>query len=330
MTGHDIIVVGGSAGSVDVLRQLCAGLPKDLPASIFVVVHVGMQTGDLLPSILTEAGPLPALMAQDGDRFERGRIYVAPSDRHLMLGNGIIRLGSGPRENLSRPAIDPLFRSAALNYGPHVIGVVLSGYLNDGASGLVAVKRCGGLTVVQAPSDASVSEMPLQALESCDVDHKATAAEMAGVLTRLVQEPAGPVLPVAQDIAMEAQVALGRACDSPTLRQFAAPFTHSCPACGGVLSEMYDKEPLRFRCQVGHAYTALCLDREQEAATQEALVVALRTLEARATLLERMAADAQEKGRVRSAADFAARAEEYRRHAEAVRTVLSAEPAASP
>ncbi len=191
LAGHDVIVIGGSTGSIGALQKICAGLPADLPAAVFVVVHVGAIGRNLLAGILDVAGALPAATAEDGQVSQHGRIYVAPADRHLLLAYGVIRLGCGPHENMTRPAIDPLFRSAAAGYGPRVIGAVLSGRLNDGAAGLAAVQRCGGLTVVQSPSDAEAADMPCAALKGCDVHYTAPAADLGPLLAQLARTPQG-------------------------------------------------------------------------------------------------------------------------------------------
>src|ERR1700712_2043370 len=191
---HRVIVVGGSTGAVAAVRKICADLPPDLPAAVFIVVHIGSQGRDLLAEQLNKAGPLPAITADDGMVFEPGHIYVAPADSHLLLDATAVRLGRGPRENMTRPAVDPLFRSAALSHGPEVIGLVLSGLLNDGASGLAAVKDCGGVTVVQNPADAEAEEMPLGALEACDVDYRAPVGELAALLSELARTTAGPAV----------------------------------------------------------------------------------------------------------------------------------------
>jgi two-component system, chemotaxis family, protein-glutamate methylesterase/glutaminase len=163
MSTRDIIAIGGSTGALDALKCIFANLPADLQAAVFVVMHIASDGGDMLADILDAAGPMAVKMAAEGDIIENGRAYVAPAGRHLLVDKGTIRLGQGPRENMVRPAVDPLFRSAALSYGPRVIGVVLSGMLDDGAAGLAAVKRCGGLTVVQDPADAQADDMPLRA-----------------------------------------------------------------------------------------------------------------------------------------------------------------------
>ena len=165
MSTRDIISIGGSTGALDALKRIFANLPADLPAAVFVVMHIASDGGDMLADILDAAGPMAVKLAAEGDIIENGRAYVAPAGRHLLVDKGTIRLGQGPRENMVRPAVDPLFRSAAVSYGPRVIAVVLSGMLDDGAAGLAAVKRCGGLTIVQDPADAQADEMPLNALD---------------------------------------------------------------------------------------------------------------------------------------------------------------------
>jgi two-component system, chemotaxis family, protein-glutamate methylesterase/glutaminase len=319
MAFHDIIAIGGSAGAVDTLQRLCAAFPADLPASVFAVIHMGVQRNDLLAGLLDRSGPLHAVTAVHGAPIERGMIYVAPSDLHLLVVDDTIQLGRGPRENSTRPAIDPLFRSVALTYGPRVIGVVLTGFLNDGSAGLAAIKRCGGIAVVQNPSDAPADEMPINALRCCDVDYRAPTADIPALLARLTREPAGTAVPGPPDIALEVEIALGNALDTPSLESIAAPVALTCPGCGGVLSELHAKPPLRFRCQIGHGYTAEVLDREQADPTQEAILVALRIVQERVTLTERMAKDARASGRNYSASTLEQRLEELRRHADTLR-----------
>jgi len=176
VSNHDIIAIGGSTGALDTLKCIFADFPADLPAAVLVVTHISSDGRNMLAAILDAAGPLTVKTATEGDIIENGHAYTAPADHHLLIDNGIIRLGHGPRENMARPAIDPLFRSAALSYGPRVVGVVLTGLLDDGAAGLAAIKRCGGITVVQDPADAEADSMPLSALSACDIDYRAPTA----------------------------------------------------------------------------------------------------------------------------------------------------------
>ena len=319
---HDIIVLGGSTGAIEAVQTVCAGLPVDLPAAVFVVVHIAGHSQNLLAGLLRKTGPLRAVTAEDGMTPEAGCIYVAPANSHLLLIGETLRLGRGPRENMTRPAADPLFRSAALSHGPRVIGVVLSGLLNDGASGLVAVKQCGGIAVVQDPQDAGADEMPLGALEACDVDYRASAADMGALLGKLAHQPSGLEAPKPRGLALEVDIALGRPCDASIIAPIAEPVALSCPSCGGVLSAMKEEGPTRYRCQVGHGFTAEALAVDQESSTDEALRVALRIIGERATLAERMAKDARKKGRFSSAHLLEDRVAELRVHAELIREIL--------
>ena len=200
-----IIAVGASAGGVEALKRLASDLPADLPAAVFVVLHVGQTS--YLSEILDRAGLLRTTKAESGEAFELGRIYVAPPGFHLLLHNDHMLLRRGPRENLARPAIDPLFRSAACSYGARVIGVLLSGSMSDGTAGLRAIKAVGGVTVVQDPNDAAVPDMVRSALRHVEIDHCVPIAGMAALLTRLASEPAGETLPVPPGIRLEAAVA---------------------------------------------------------------------------------------------------------------------------
>lgn len=315
---RDIIAIGGSAGSGAVLRQLIGDLPADFPASVFVSTHMPAHAPALLSESLSSRTAIPVAQAIDGQPIEPGRVYVAAPDRHLLLVDGTIRLGEGPRENMVRPAIDPLFRSAALAYGPRVVGVVLTGMLNDGASGLHAIKACGGTAVVQNPMDAEAEQMPVAALETTDVDHVVPASELGHLLVSIAGSDAGPAQQPSADLRMEVQIAAGVRLGSDRLRQLATPSPLSCPDCHGVLSEMRDTHPLRYRCQIGHASTAQVLAARGDE-VDEAIRVAMRVMEERVTLVERMALDARQAGRAAVAELYEGRAEEYRRYATTLR-----------
>ena len=321
--GHrDIIAIGGSAGAVDAVGRLCRDLPADLAATLFIVIHVGARGNNLLAGIFDARSPIAISTAVDGEIPLPGHAYVAPAGRHLLVIDGVVRLGGGPRENMARPAIDPLFRSAALSFGPRVIGVVLTGMLNDGASGLADIKRCGGITVVQNPADACVPDMPWGALHASDVDYRAPLADMAALLTRLAGEEAGPPVAVPPDIGTEVGIALGRRSDSEVLARFSHPVALSCPGCGGVMSQVGHRPPLRFRCQVGHAYTAEALAAEKEGSVDEAVRVALRIMEERAVLTGQMADDARRTGRGAAADSYEERLRESRAHARILRRAM--------
>jgi two-component system, chemotaxis family, protein-glutamate methylesterase/glutaminase len=322
MSNRDIIVIGGSAGATAPLKEILGRLPTTIPAAIFIVLHIPAHGIGILATVASAAGKLPVRQAESGMVIENGHVYLAAPDHHLLLAENHIVLGRGPRENMVRPAIDPLFRSAALHYGPRVVGVVLSGLLSDGAAGLNAIKRCGGFTLVQDPSDAIADEMPLRALESTTVDLCVPGARIGDVLSDLAMETAGARLPAPPEIRLEVAIAAGERTGSDRLAPVARPAALTCPACGGVLSEINAAPPLRFRCQVGHAYTADALAKEQEGNVDEALRVALRIIEERAELVHRMAEDGRQSGRRAVAQMYEARSTEYREYADMIRRVM--------
>ena len=314
MAKRDVIAIGGSAGSIGVLRHICRSLPKNLPASVLVTVHMAANNPNLLAGILDSAGPLPASTAVDGEALALGRIYVAAADHHLAIEGRTVRLGRGPRENMARPAIDPLFRSVGISAGSRAIGVLLSGMLNDGAAGLADLRRCGGVTVVQNPLDAVEGEMPRGALLASDVDYRAPASDLADLIEQLVNEAPGPALEPPASVALEVAISLGRPSDTPVIAEIADPVALTCPGCGGALSQI-KRSPLRFRCQVGHGYTGEALAHEQECSMDEAFRIALRVIGERVVLMEKLALDAVQAGRTSAAASFENLAREHKRHA---------------
>lgn len=290
MPGHDMIVIGASAGGVEALMMVVRGLPRDLPAALFVVLHTPPSGESALPQILSHAGPLPVAHPRDGDPIEHGRIYVAPPDYHLLIERDRIRLVRGPRENRYRPAVDPLFRSAARAYGPRVIAVVLSGMLDDGAAGIAAVHARGGIGIVQDPNDALFPSMPTSAMRYDTPQHVAPARDIGPLLARLAREPtrtAEKEVPEVMEKETEiAEMKMG-ALNDPD--KPGTPSVFGCPECGGVLWEMRDGPMLRYRCRVGHAYTADSLLSEQSTHLEAALWAALRGLEEKASLVHRLA-----------------------------------------
>lgn len=292
---RDVIVVGASAGGVQALQSLVAQLPPELPASVLVVLHLMSSGTSVLHSILDRAGPLPATQARDGERLERGHVYVAPPDFHLLLRGPNIHLSAGPRENGHRPAIDPLFRSAARAYGPRVIGTVLSGTLDDGTDGLRLIKQRGGATLAQDPDDAAYGDMPRNAIQYVGPDFVLPVADMGAALFELVDTPLDPSPPngIADPATQQVdlvEVEFGR--EDPA----GDPTLLTCPDCGGVMLERDDGGLVRFACQVGHAYSPESLNEQQGEALEHALWNAIRTLEERADLFGRMAHRADRRG----------------------------------
>ena len=297
MPTKDIIVIGSSAGGVEALSRLCAALPADLPATVFVAQHLSPAAKSMLPEVLTRAGPLPATSPTDGETFERGRIYVARPDRHLLIRPRRMLVRRGPVENRTRPAVNALFRSAARAYGGRVIGVVLTGLLDDGTDGLIAIKAAGGLSIVQDPAEAEWPSMPKNAVKRDHVDHVVRLDDLGPLLARLVREEARPSVPLPEAYIIEDRIAaqefavMEKEIVTPGE---ASPF--SCPDCGGVLNQMATGAELRFRCQVGHAYTPLGLADAKNEELERALGIAVRTHRDRIRLFTQMAQNARERG----------------------------------
>lgn len=288
--GRNIIVVGTAEGGLDALDALIGQLPTDLAAAIFIVQHLAPHnSGEALTRRLGRHQAFHARLATDGQRFTPGRIYIAPPDTHLLLKPNTMLVRKGARENLSRPGVDPLFRSAAVAYGPRVIGLVLTGTLDDGAAGLVAIKRCGGVTIVQDPKDAAYSAMPQYALDSLDVDHCVPISDMGELLAALVTEPHGKARRIPRDIRTEAGIAERVSSDVAQVEGLGAQVPYDCPNCGGVLWEMKVPRTRRYRCHTGHSFTAQALLVSQSEKIEEMLWISLRMFEEQKNLLKSMA-----------------------------------------
>jgi two-component system chemotaxis response regulator CheB len=290
-TGRDIIVIGASAGGLEALDNLIGQLPSDLAAAIFVVQHLSPQnSGVALLTRLRKHRTFDCQMAKDQQRFRMGKVYVAPPDQHILIKRNRILVTKGARENRYRPAIDPLFRSAAVNHGPRVIGVILTGMLDDGTSGLSAIKKCGGATVVQHPKDAAYPEMAETAISNVEVDCCVPISEMGQALERLVSGPRGNSKPVPEDIAVEAVIAERVLSDVAQINRLGDQVPYNCPNCGGVLWAVKSfKKVKHYRCHTGHSFTAKALLTSQSEKIEETLWVALRMFEERKNLLNKMA-----------------------------------------
>lgn len=310
-------------GGVAALKTLVAGLPPDLPASIFIVRHTPDSAPDVLADILETAGPLSCHPATDGEAIRHGRIVTAPPGRHLLVMEDHVQLAAGPRENRWRPAIDPLFRSAAVAAGSRVIGIVLTGLLDDGSSGLAAIKRCGGLAVVQSPDDAEYPQMPENALAAVDADYVLPVREMPALIQRMVYEAAPPPPPVPQALQLEVRMAQRPVIDAHTVDALGDSSDVTCPDCGGVLHEIKDERGARFRCSTGHAYGRQTLLAEKDIAIEQSLWAALRVMEERSRMLERMVEKPRQSSISRDG--YAARLEENRLHVRRIRDLLFGE-----
>ena len=325
MSGHDIIAIGGSAGGLEGMRALVKELPSDLPAAIFVVLHIPPDKPSILPTLLNHGGQLLAMHPADGTPIRNGCLYIAPPDHHLLIEGPIVRVVRGPRENRCRPAIDPLFRSAAACYGPRAIGVLLSGNLSDGTAGLLALRRHGGVTIVQDPAEALFPEMPESALAALQVDHCLRVSAIAQKLKQLALAIADPAAPsesgkTNDDKELDAMAVDVKAMENDDRVGDSSPY--SCPDCGGVLWEMDDEGTLRFRCRVGHAFSLESMMAEQSEAAERALWTALKTLEERASLLRRMIRNASDKSNAYMVSRFHEELRSAEEGATAIRKVL--------
>ncbi|MBI3805127.1 MAG: chemotaxis protein CheB [Nitrospirae bacterium] len=304
---HDIIVIGTSAGGVEALIELVGGFPPDLPAAVFVVIHLASFQDSTLPQILSRNGALPAAFAVHGETIRTGRIYLAPPDAHLMLQPDHVRVIRGPKENGHRPAVDPLFRTAARAFESRVVGVILTGALDCGTAGLLSVKARGGLAVVQDPNDAFCADMPRSALRHVKVDYVLPLLKIPSQLARLAREPAIQ----GKGEKMRRPNEQGESNGTPV-----ADLT--CPECSGALKETEVNGLLQFNCHVGHVYSEESMLMEQGEATEAALWGAVRALQESENLARRMA--------TRSDASLSARfyekAEAAKQHWERIRNIL--------
>jgi two-component system chemotaxis response regulator CheB len=321
MRGHDIIVIGGSAGAFEPLRSLLAELPAELRAIVCVVLHRAPSERDLLPGLLSRHCALFVKSAVDGERPLAGTVYLAPADRHLLLDEHSLALTRGPRENQFRPAIDVLFRSAAVTFGSRVIGVLLSGALDDGASGIAAIKRCGGIAIVQDPADAQMPDMPEAALRHTKVDAIVPAREIASLLQEMVGRPPGPPVAIPQELFLEAQLAASTRISLEKQNELGELTPLNCPDCSGPLWKVHG-EPLRFRCLTGHTLSAKSLGYAQTQQLEAAVWSAIRQFEQRVNLMHSMADNAERLGRSRMSSSYRDRANEAHSHSEVLRALL--------
>jgi two-component system, chemotaxis family, protein-glutamate methylesterase/glutaminase len=313
---RDVVVVGASAGGVEALRAMAAGLPAALPASVLVVLHLPTGGTSALADILDRVGPLSASTARDGEPLEHGRIYTARPDHHLLVVDGTVRLSHGPTENGHRPAVNALFRSAAIARGAAVTGVLLSGVLDDGVAGLHAIAQRGGRVVVQDPEDALYRGMPENALRFLTPDHVVPATELGDVLAKITAEQAETTEEAPELMRWEHDLAsAGQHAEGAEV--VGLPSEFSCPDCDGVLSDIDGGRP--YRCRVGHAWTAEALLAAQGPVLERALWTAVRTLEEKAALSRRMAGSARARGSQQIAERYEEQASESSTAAEVLR-----------
>lgn len=326
MANHDIIVIGASAGGVEVITNLVASLPADLPAAVFIVLHVPPFSRSVLPDILARAGPLPVSHAVAGEPVRQGHVYIAPPDRHIILEKGTVELSAGPRENRVRPAIDALFRSAALSYHGRVVGVILSGTLSDGTAGLYEIKRHGGIAIVQDPSDALFPDMPKNAIEQVPIDYILPASQIPETLVGLAgtpQETERGAHNVSPDQQPRQNIIKADSEEQVEGKRDQELSVYVCPECGGAMWQVNAGKVVRFSCHVGHVYSGDDLLEGYSEDLERSLWHAARTLRDRANLLMQLARVARE----RNSSNIAARYDEESRmdneHAGVIEQMLS-------
>ena len=327
MATRDTIVIGASAGGVQALSTLVAGLPDNLSAAVFIVLHISATSPSLLPTILNRESKLPVTHAEDGEPIVPGHVYVAPPDQHLIIEDGHVRLVHGPKENLHRPSIDALFRSAARWRGPRVIGVVLTGARDDGKVGMGAVKRRGGIAVVQDPSDAPFPSMPMSVMQEIQVDYSLPLREiptLLNILSREVIEEEGRY-PMPDEVEIESRIAEQQMeADEliASVERLGKISKLTCPDCHGALWEITDENILRYRCHVGHAYSAEALSEGQAEMLEVALWSAVRALEEQMLLAKRIVQRARKANHARAAIMFERRAREAEENSSVIRQLL--------
>ena len=326
-----IVVIGASSGGIEALKTIAAALPRDFPAPICAVVHTSPASPGVLGSILSRAGALPAVMATSGARLEPGRIYVAPADHHLIVEPGVLQVTKGPKENRFRPAVDPLFRSAAQVYGPAAIGVVLTGDLDDGTAGLWSLKQLGGVAIVQDPDDALFPSMPLSALRHVKADYTVPLSKIAPSLVRIVGAPVEARERSAVSAELELEVTIAKEGDpvAAGIERLTQPSRFACPECHGVLLLLKDTALLRYRCHTGHAYSAQSLVAAINEGIEAALWSAVRALEEGALLVDQLAAHVEahdDAHGAHGATHLAAQGRAARERANAIRELVTGRP----
>lgn len=325
---RDVVVVGASAGGVESLRAFVRALPEDLPAALLVVLHLPPEAPSVLDRILGRVSRLPVSFVRGGEELAPGRIWIAPPDRHLMVVDDRLLLTRGPRENSLRPSIDVLFRSAARALGQRVISVVLSGMLDDGTAGSLAVGARGGAVLVQDPDEAAYPGMPQSVVATVAGAQRAGVDGLAAEVDRLCRTPVARVEheEASEVLTMEVELAAMEESAVQAAERPGVPAGFGCPECFGSMFQIEDSGMLRFRCRVGHAWTAAGLLAKQAEAMEAALWVALRSLEEKAALSRQLADRAVERGSTLTALRFQEQAQDTSRSADQVRHLIESMP----
>jgi two-component system, chemotaxis family, protein-glutamate methylesterase/glutaminase len=318
MDQHRLIVIGGSAGAAETVTRLLTEFGADFPAPLFVVLHLAPMSNEWLSARFARLTGLRVSSPEQEEPLEVGHIYIARPNRHLIVKEGRVLSSAGPRENLWRPAIDVLFRTAAVAYGSRVIGVLMSGELDDGTAGLQAIKACGGVTVVQDPDDTLHPTMLRTALANVQIDHSATVSELSTLLKRLSNEPAGPAVTIPEQLRQDASIAENADLAPEIMLERGQPTPLSCPECGGPLWSS-GKNGHQFRCLVGHALHLHSLSNGTDQEIDRTLWAAIRLFEQRVNIARMMGDEERQRGRQQRADLYDSRADESHRYAQTLR-----------
>jgi two-component system chemotaxis response regulator CheB len=323
MEVEHIIVIGSSAGGIKAVDQLLGKLSPDLPVAIFVVIHMSKYSqADILRRQFQRNTTYECLIAADGQLITAGKIYLAPADRHLFIKPNTIRLTNGPHENRWRPSIDVLFRSAAAAYDSKAVGIILSGLLDDGTSGMLAIKRSGGTCIVQEPDEAEFDDMPRSVLNNVKVDYRALINDMGYIIDEILSQPKKDMLPIPDDVKIEAEITERMISSIHEMEKIGSHSNFTCPDCGGGLWKIKNEDPARYRCHTGHVYTEKALVEKQNEALEESLWVSVRMLEERRNLFINIASREHELHASEAASAYRQRAEKLSVHIERLKTLL--------
>jgi two-component system, chemotaxis family, protein-glutamate methylesterase/glutaminase len=320
-----IVVVGASSGGINALSELLRQVHEKMDAAFFIVMHLAKKgIGDFLLYRLQPNTSLPCVIVKDPMPIEKGKIYLAPVNKHLVIKKGQVVLGTGPEENRWRPSIDVLFRTAAAAYNSHTVGIILTGYLSDGTSGMLAIKRCGGLAIAQDPKEAEVPDMPLSVMENTEVDHCVPLAEMGAVIENHIVNFREKKTEIPADILKEAEIAENNFSGIDHIRELGTRSVYSCPDCGGILWEMPNEKISRYRCNIGHSYNERELFIKQAEAAEATLWVAVRIMEERRNLMTKLEKDYRKKGLATMSVFYKEKADEICIHINKLKEILAA------
>jgi len=321
---RNVIVIGASAGGIRALSSLIAGLPDDLDAAILVVLHLSKRSNaDVITMGFQKQTTLNCQVATEGAKIKKGHLYLAPPEHHLMISSGNIHLTQGPHENKYRPSIDVLFRSAAVHYGHRTIGIILTGLLDDGTSGMSAIGKAGGICIVQDPADAEYGDMPQSVLNNMEVDYKVSLTKIPTVVEVLMSQPLPLEKAIPVELKIEADITEKVMSDLNQLRKIADRSDFICPDCGGGLWAIRNDPMHRYRCHTGHVYTERLLVERQVEGIEESLWVSIRMLEERRNMMLLMRTHDEEAGNLQLAESNQGRAIEIDRHIKKLKQVLT-------